>query len=154
MAAKTNVSIDKMLAEAEAKVKASLTEISTLIKRDFKEQAHSTLALYYAHYKPRAYERTYNLMNNAIDDDISFDDFDISDTNMYGGFVHFTSNEMNDYSRGDKDIVVSNFMEGIHGRPSIYVEREPAMLLMDKFQENYKSKTLDKYFIDRGFTVN
>ena len=153
MATKTNVSIDKMLAEAEAKVKTSLTEISTLIKHDFEEQAKNALALYYAHYTPDIYERTENLLRGAINDDIEFDDFDLNNKNLYGGWVHFNSDEMNEYQQGNKEIVLSNFMFGIHGRPSVYVEPEPAIVLMEKFQKNYK-KTLDKYFIQRGFTVN
>lgn len=153
MATKINVSIDQMLAEAEAKVKTSLTEISTLIKHDFRQQAETALALYYAHYKPEVYERTENLLHGAINDDIAFDDFNLSDKNLYGGWVHFNSDEMNEYKQGDKEAVLSNFMFGIHGKPSIYVEPEPAIVLMGNFQKNYK-KTLDKYFIQRGFTVN
>ena len=153
MATKANVSIDKMLMEAEKKVKKDLTEISSLIRHDFKEQAKNTLALYYSHYNPQVYDRTFNLFNNAIDEDIEFDDFSLSSGNSYGAWVHFTSNGMIDYVRGDKDIVLSNFMEGIHGRPSIYVEQNLAAFIMGRYQENYK-KTLDGYFIDRGFTVN
>ena len=156
MATKLNKSIDKMLAEAETKVKTSLTEISTLIRRDFKEQAKTVLALYYDHYTkpPRVYDRTYNLLNNAIDDDISFDDFEMSSPNSYGGWVHFTSNNMQEYEMGNKDVVLANFMYGIHGRPSIFLEDEPAITLMNKFQENYKKDKLNGYFIARGFTVN
>lgn len=153
MATKMNVSIDKMLAEAEAKVKTSLTEISTLIRKDFKEQARNSLAIFYEHYKPRIYDRTRNLFDNAINEDIEFDDFNLSDKNLYGGWVHFNADEMSEYDSGDKDAVLSNFMYGIHGRPSIYVEPIPAITLMNKFQKNYKT-TLDKYFIERGFTVN
>lgn len=150
---KTNVSIDQMLAEAEAKIKTSLTEISTLVRRDFREQAQTAIALYYAHYEPEVYERTDNLRRGAINDDIAFDDFDLNDKNSYGGWVHFNAYDMDEYPQGDKDAVLSNFMFGIHGRPSIYVEPEPAIVLMEEFQKNYK-KTLDKYFTQRGFTVN
>lgn len=153
MATKTNVSIDKMLAEAEAKVKANLTEISSMIRKDFKEQAKNSLALFYAHYKPRIYNRTQNLFENAINEDMEFDDFSLSDKNLYGGWVHFNADEMSEYDQGDKDAVLSNFMYGIHGRPSIYVESTPAITLMKQFQKNYKT-TLDKYFINRGFSVN
>lgn len=162
MATKSNASIDKMLAKAEAKIKTSLTEISTLIRRDFKKQAQSALELYYAHYNPRIYKRTGNLLNNSIDEDIGFDDFNLSTPNMYGGFVHFTSNDMNDYvnpfkpsqvKAGAKEVVLSNFMSGIHGSTSVYVESDPAFRLMEKFQDGYKS-TLNVYFLDRGFNVN
>jgi hypothetical protein len=59
---------------------------------------------------------------------------------------------MRDYDIGNKEIVVANFMHGIHGRPSIFVENESAMKLMDTFQNNYKT-TLDNYFLDLGYIV-
>jgi hypothetical protein len=43
-------------------------------------------------------------------------------------------------------------MAGIHGRPSIFVEADPANSIMEKFQNGYK-KTLDTYFISRGYSV-
>ena len=59
---------------------------------------------------------------------------------------------MSDYNVGNKSIVVSSFMHGIHGKPSIFVEGSPAVSLMDDFQNSYKT-TLDKYFISLGYEV-
>ena len=152
MATKVNRSIDEVLIEAETKVKASLVEISALITKDFREQAKNVLELYYAHYTkpPRIYERTENLLRGAISDDIEF----ISGTNVFGGGVQFNSEKMSEYQYGDKDVVVSNFMYGVHGKPYIFVENEPAIQLMKKFQETYKDNKLNGYFSSMGFKVN
>ena len=93
------------------------------------------------------------LLNN-ITYTISFtDDFVISDADSYGAWVHLNADNMEDYETGDKYAVLSNFMYGIHGKPSIKVDINPAIVSMDSFQTNYK-KTLDKYFTERGFIVN
>lgn len=155
MATRKYKSIDEMLAEADAKVKSNLTEISRLARKDFRDKAHDALVTYYANYPkpPRIYERTENLLNNAINDDMSFDDFVISEKDSYGAWIHFNADNMNDYDSGDKYAVLSNFMYGIHGKPEIKVDANPAITSMNAFQLNYK-KTLDKYFSKRGFTIN
>ena len=155
MATTKNKSIDKMLAEADAKIRSDLTEISRLARTDFRNKAHDVLVTYYKNYfkSLRIYERTENLLNNAINDDMSFDDFIISDKDSYGAWVHFNADNMNDYDTGDKYAVLSNFMYGIHGKPEIKIDTNPAISSMNAFQLNYK-KTLDKYFKERGFTIN
>ena len=153
MATKKAKSLEKMLAEADAKIRADLKEISRLVRKDFREQAENALSAYYINYKPLVYERTRNLMENAINDDMSFDDFSITNKNSYGGWVHFNADNMNDYETSDKNAVLSNFMYGIHGKPEIKIESNPALRLMESYQNNYK-KILDGYFSSRGFTIN
>ena len=153
MATKTYKSIDKMLAEADAKIRSDLTEISRLARKDFRDKAHDALVKYYASYSPKVYTRTENLLNNAINDDMSFDDFLISSKDSYGAWVHFNADDMNDYEIGDKYAVLSNFMYGIHGKSEIKIDSNPAIESMNNFQINYK-KTLDKYFLNKGFTIN
>lgn len=155
MATKKQKSIDEMLAEADAKIRADLTEISRLARRDFRNKAHDALVTYYANYPkpPRIYERTENLLRNAIDDDIAFDDFVISDKDSYGAWVHFNAYNMDDYEIGDKYAVLDNFMHGIHGKPYIKTDSNPAISIMNNYQREYKT-TLDKYFTSRGFIVN
>lgn len=155
MATKNPKSIDKMLAEADAKIRADLTEISRLARRDFRNKAHDALVTYYANYPkpPRIYERTENLLKNAINDDMSFDDFIISDRDTYGAWVHFNADNMDDYETGDRYAVLDNFMYGIHGKRSIKVDNNPAIEIMDNYQFNYKN-ILDKYFTQRGFIIN
>ncbi len=153
MATKKSKSLEKMLAEADAKIRADLKEISRLVRKDFRNQAENALSAYYANYTPKVYNRTGNLMDNAINDDISFDDFIITNKDSYGGWVHFNSYDMDDYDTSDKNAVLSNFMYGIHGKPEIKIESNPALRLMESYQSNYKT-ILDGYFSSRGFTIN
>ena len=151
MSTDINAFVDKIIADAEQKVRTDLTAISLKAKNDFIAKAKEVVMLYYSHYPkpPRIYERTNNLRDNVIDTDLSFIALNGSG---YDAWIQFNSDNMFDYDIGNKDVVVANFMHGIHGRPSIFVETEPAMKLMDAFQNNYK-KTLDNYFLDLGYTV-
>lgn len=146
-----NAFIDKIVADAEKKVRTDLRDISLKAKNDFVAKAKEVVLLYYAHYTkpPRVYERTNNLRDNVIDDSISFVTLN---GNGYDAWIQFNSDNMDDYDMGNKDVVVANFMHGIHGRKRVFVEENPAMNLMDDFQNNYK-KTLDGYFVSRGYKV-
>lgn len=151
MSTDINAFVDKIIADAEKKVRTDLKDISSKAKKDFTNKAKETVMLYYAHYTkpPRVYERTNNLRDNVIDEDISFVALN---GNGYDAWIQFNSNKMSDYKNGNKNVVVSNFMEGIHGRKDIFVEEKSAMSLMDDFQNNYKN-ILDGYFASRGYTV-
>lgn len=151
MSADINAFVNQIIADAEKKIRTDLKDISSKAKQDFIAKAQEAVMLYYSHYPkpPRIYERTNNLRDNVIDEDISFVALN---GNGYDAFIQFNSNKMSDYDMGNKDVVVANFMHGIHGRKSIFVEDNPAMDLMDEFQRNYKS-TLDGYFISLGYTV-
>lgn len=151
MSTDINTFIDKIVADAEQKVRTDLRDISLKVKNDFVSKAKEAVMLYYSHYPkpPRIYERTNNLRDNVVDSDLSFVALN---GNGYDALVQFNSDNMSDYDMGNKDVVVANFMHGIHGRKSIFVEDNPAMDLMDDFQNNYK-KTLDSYFIRLGYIV-
>lgn len=151
MSADINSFIDQIVKDAENKVKADLKSISGKVKKDFINKAIEVVDLYYGHYIPKIYERTNNLKNGVIDtDNLSFTALN---GKGYDAWIQFNSSNMADYPKGSKDVVVSNFMAGIHGKPSIFVEPESAMKLMDDFQNSYK-KTLDNYFINLGYKVN
>ena len=149
MSTDVNAFVDKIIADAEKKIRTDLKDISSKAKRDFVEKAKEAVTSYYANYFPRIYQRTNNLRDNVIDDDVSFA---VLNGNGYGAWIQFNSGGMSDYAMGSKDIVVSNFLYGIHGRRSIAVDSNPAADLMDDFQKNYK-KILDGYFINLGYTV-
>lgn len=151
MSADVNTLVDKIIADAEKKVRTDLKNISSMAKKDFVDKAKEVVMLYYSHYSkpPRVYERTNNLRDNVVDDNI---DFTVLNGKGYEAWIQFNSDNMNDYALGNKDIVVSNFMAGIHGRPYIFMEKESAMKLMNDFQNNYKT-TLDGYFLSLGYTV-
>lgn len=149
MGADVHSIVNKIITDAETKVRTDLKDISSKVKRDFVEKAKEAVLLYYTHYTPRIYTRTDNLKDNVVDDDISF--FTLNGGG-YDAWIQFNSNGMSNYNMGNKDAVVANFMYGIHGRRSIFVEDNPAISLMDDFQNNYKS-ILDGYFISLGYTV-
>lgn len=151
MSTDINTLIDNIIADAEKKVRTDLSVISLKVKNDFIAKAKEVVMLYYAHYTkpPRRYERTNNLRDNVVDTDLSFT---VLNGNGSEAWIQFNSDNMSDYTVGNKDIVVANFMHGIHGNPRIFVESESAMKLMDNFQINYK-KTLDNYFLNLGYTV-
>ena len=151
MGADVNFHIDRMISDAEKKIRTDLARISSKVKMDFISRAQEAVLLYYSHYPkpPRVYERTNNLRDNVVDSDFTFRTLN---GNSYGAWVQFNSNHMQEYDVGNKDAVVVNFMYGIHGRRSIFVEDNPAINLMRDFQTNYKT-TLDKYFINLGYTV-
>lgn len=149
MSADINAFVDKLVADAENKIRTDLKNVSMQVKADFLQKANEVVSLYYSNYKPKLYIRTYNLQNNVIDDDISFS---LLNNNGYGAFIQFNSSGMSNYSKGNKDIVVSNFMHGIHGRESVAVDSNPAIDLMNDFQWHYKT-VLDGYFMNLGYTI-
>lgn len=152
MSADVNAIADKIIADAEKKIRTDLKNISSKVKKDFVDKAKEVVSLYYANYSPRLYVRTSNLMNGVIDEDISFAALN---GNGYGAWIQFNSNGMSDYNDGtySADTVVSNFMSGIHGRPRVKIDGTPAITLMNNFQNSYK-KILDGYFLDLGYKVN
>lgn len=151
MSTDINTLVDNIIADAEKKVRTDLSVISLKAKNDFIAKAKEVVMLYYAHYTkpPRIYERTNNLRDNVVDTDLSFT---VLNGNGSEAWIQFNSDNMSDYTVGNKDIVVANFMHGIHGNPRIFVESESAMKLMDNFQINYK-KTLDNYFLELGYII-
>ena len=148
MGADVNSFVDKIISDAEKRVRTDLKNVSSKIKQDFTDKAKEAVLMYYTNYSPRVYNRTYNLKENVIDDDLSF-----TTLNGDGAWIQFNSSNMSDYNIGNKDVVVSNFMYGIHGKRNIFVEGNPAINLMETFQENYKS-ILDGYFISLGYKVS
>lgn len=149
MSTDINAIVNKIIADAEKKVRTDLKDISSKAKWDFTQKAKEVVLLYYANYTPRVYHRTNNLQDNVIDDSLSFTALNGSG---YDAWIQFNADGMSSYDTGSKDAVVSNFMSGIHGKPSIFVERPSAMTLMDDFQNNYKT-ILDGYFLNLGYKV-
>lgn len=152
MSAGANAFVDKIIADAEKKIRTDLKNISSKAKQDFVSKAREAVNTYYANYSPRLYIRTNNLRGGVVDESPSFATLN---GGGYGAWIQFNSNGMSDYADGtfSADTVVSNFMHGIHGRPRVAVDGNPAVDLMDDFQRGYK-KILDGYFLSLGYTVN
>ena len=133
----------KIVDDAEKKVRADVKTINAKAKDDFVNKATEVILLYYSnYYPPKVYDRTYNLRDNVLN-------------KSENAWIQFNSRYMDDYiDGGNKDVVVHNFMQGVHGKPSIQVDSPTPAELMNDFQNNYKKRILDNYFRDLGYKVN
>ena len=136
-------------------IRQSMRTVANKVKADFVTQAKVCMDAYYREYDP-IYDRTFNLQDNAIYpyERARKDELDIG--------VAFSSAFMKPYPTSEKtknagydgydvaDFVVGNFMEGIHGNPSIYVG-ENVNAIMHEFTTSYNAQKLDKYFTDINF---
>lgn len=141
MDANINAFVNKIIDDAEKKVRADVKAANAKAKDDFINKAKEVILLYYTNYSPEIYERTYNLKNNVLN-------------KSENAWVQFNSGYMDEYKDGgNKAIVVENFMSGIHGRPSVQVDSPSPAKIMDDFQRNYKKHTLDGYFRNLGYRI-
>ena len=136
-------------------IRRSMRTVANKVKRDFVAQAHICMDMYYREYDPMKYNRTFNLQDNAIYP------YERARKNELDVGVAFSADFMNPYKVNKNsqldgydvaDIVVNNFMEGIHGKPSIYVGRNVNEEMHD-FTTAYYTNKLDQYFNDVGFKL-
>ena len=136
-------------------IRRLMRTVANKVKQDFVGQAQACMDMYYREYIPSKYNRTFNLQDNAIYP------YERARKNELDVGVAFSATFMNPYKSAQNseldgyniaNIVVNNFMEGIHGKPSIYVgwnvEEE-----MHNFTMTYYAGKLDKYFTDIGFQL-
>ena len=135
-------------------IRKSMRTVANKVKRDFVAQGQACMDAYYREYDPLqhgGYERTYNLHDNAIHP------YERTTKGVINVGVAFSEHLMEPYpvrQNSELDgydvasIVVSNFMEGIHGRPSIYVGQNVDEV-MTSFTSTYNK--IDKYFTDLNF---
>lgn len=139
-------------------IRRSMRTVANKVKRDFVIQGQACMDAYYREYDPLqhgGYIRTYNLKDNAVRP------YERARKNELDVGVAFSASFMNPYPVNENselngydvaDIVVNNFMEGIHGNPSIYVGRSVDET-MQHFTMAYNAWKLDKYFTDVGFKL-
>ena len=134
-------------------IRKSMRTVANKVKRDFVAQAKVCMDMYYREYDPSVYERTFNLKDNAIYP------YERARKNELDVGVAFSTKFMDPYFVGKNseldgydvaDIVVNNFMEGIHGSSSVYVGRNVDET-MTHFTMAYNLWKLDKYFSDINF---
>ena len=134
-------------------IRRSMRTVANKVKTDFVIQAKACMDAYYQEYNPVSYIRTENLKEFAIRP------YERARAGELDVGVAFSSDLMNPYRVGAKseldgyevaDLVVNNFMEGIHGNPSIYVGRHVDET-MRHFTTAYNLWALDKYFSDINF---
>jgi hypothetical protein len=133
-------------------IRRSMRTVANKVKADFVAQAKVCMDAYYREYDP-IYDRTFNLQDNAIYP------YERARKNELDVGVAFSSAFMKPYPASEDsefdgydvaDLVVRNFMEGIHGNPSIYTGRHVDET-MQHFTTAYNTWKLDKYFADINF---
>ena len=139
--------------DGKAKIRKAMRLVSNRVEADFLEQAQNCLDSYYTEFKPDVYIRTGNLRRNGfnpyrryrrneIDVGVSFDP---SRMDTYRSNDSISEHVAKPYIRNIEQLVVANAMEGIHGRPSVYVGRSIDDTMMH-FTNAYGSWYLDGYF--------
>lgn len=141
--------INDIVAKAEKKIISDCKAAGKQIQKDFTKRAQEAVDIYYSEYDPYpSYIRTNNLYSNVIDDMnmIYANDF-------VGGDISFSHNGMAPYEdNGNPELVVFNFMRGIHGNDSVKVGNN-VINYMTSFQDGYKASVLDGFFAKRGYKV-
>lgn len=137
-------------------IQKSMRTVGNKVKADFVAQAKAWMDAYYREYDPLehgGYVRTFNLQDNAIYP------YERPRAGELDVGVAISPRDMNPYpvSRNSKldgddvaNLVVNNFMEGIHGNPDVYVGSN-VHAAMDVFTASYRTRKLDKYFSDINF---
>ena len=139
--------------EGKAKLRKAMRIVANRVEADFLEQAQNCLDNYYMEFDPDVYVRTGNLRRNGfnpyrryrrneIDVGVSFD---TSRMNTYKSNDSISEHKTKSYIKNIEQLVVANAMEGIHGRPSVYVGRSIDDTMMH-FTNAYGSWYLDGYF--------
>lgn len=137
-------------------IRRSMRTVANKVKIDFVIQAKRCMDNYYEEYDPLehgGYVRTYNLQNHAIYP------YEATRKGEIDVGAAFSSRDMDPYPtstnsklNGDEisNLVVDNFMEGIHGNPDIYKGAKVNEMMQD-FTASYRTNKLDKYFSDINF---
>ena len=140
--------VNEVKAQGRQAIRSAMRDAVRKIEADFMAQAKVCMDNYYSEYDPLVYTRTYALQNNG------YHPYRRYRKNEIDVGVAFSADEMGHvYSAEDdgnfsiENLVVNNFMEGIHGNPSIYVGRHIDET-MQHFTSAYKHFELDKYFAD------
>lgn len=147
--------VDEVKAQGKKAIRSAMRDVVRKIESDFMVQAKACMDNYYREYTPRVYERTENLREhgyhpyrryrkNEIDVGVAFS----ADQMLPYSGVESEDNTTNDISGFSiEELVVNNFMQGIHGNPSIYIGRHVDDT-MQHFTSAYVHYELDKYFED------
>ena len=139
--------------DGKARLRKVMREVAQRVEADFLEQAQNCLDNYYMEYDPVKYHRTNNLRDNGfnpykryrrneIDVGVSFDASNMSQYRINDAFSEYKDKS---YIKNREQLVVDNAMQGIHGRPSIYVGRSIDDTMMH-FTSAYARFYLDGYF--------
>lgn len=144
--------VNDVKAQGKKAIRSAMRDVVRKVETDFMAQAKSCMDNYYIEYTPKLYERTYNLR------DYGYHPYKRYRKNEIDVGVAFSADEMPMYDSDSEnadnisgfsieDLVVNNFMQGIHGNPSVYIGRHVDET-MQHFTSAYVQFELDKYFED------
>ena len=142
--------VDGVKTQGKKAIRSAMRDVVHKVETDFMIQAKECMDAYYREYTPLVYDRTYNLQNNG------YHPYRRYRKNEIDVGVAFSADEMEPYTVLNNsnlsgydiaNIVIDNFMEGIHGSPNIYVGRHVDET-MQHFTSAYVHFELDKYFED------
>ncbi len=145
--------VDEVKTQGKQAIRKVMKDVVRKVEFDFMVQARECMDNYYREYTPTVYERTDNLKHhgyhpykryrkNEIDVGVAF-----SADQMLSYAVEDDENANSISGFSIEDLVVNNFMQGIHGNPSVYVGRHVDET-MQHFTSAYVHYELDKYFED------
>lgn len=142
--------VDGVKTQGKKAIRSAMRDVVRKVETDFMIQAKECMDAYYREYTPLVYDRTYNLQNNG------YHPYRRYRKNEIDVGVAFSADEMEPYTVLNNsnlsgydiaNIVIDNFMEGIHGSPNVYVGRHVDEI-MQHFTSAYVHFELDKYFED------
>ena len=146
--------VNEVKNQGKKAIRGAMREVVRKVEADFMTQAKACMDNYYREYTPLAYKRTFNLQDhgyhpyrryrkNEIDVGVAFS------ADMMQLYHQPDDIEQDDSITGFsiEDLVVNNFMQGIHGNEQIYVGANVDET-MQHFTSAYVHFELDKYFED------
>ena len=140
--------VEDIKTQGKKAIRSAMRDVVRKVESDFMAQAKVCMDNYYREYTPLVYDRTFNLQDNG------YHPYRRYRKNEIDVGVAFSADEMNPYLADEDNglngydianIVVSNFMQGIHGSPSIYIGKHVDET-MQHFTSAYVHFELDKYF--------
>ena len=145
--------VDDVKVQGKKAIRSAMRDVVKKVETDFMVQAQACMDNYYHEYYPKKYLRTHNLYDNG------YHPYRRYRKNEVDVGVAFSSDEMGPYWHENngipqddpingfsiQDLVVNNFMQGIHGNEQIYVGANVDET-MQHFTSAYVHWELDKYF--------
>lgn len=149
---------DSVKEDGRRAIRQVMRDVVKKVEKDFINQGRACVDNYYFEYTPIIYDRTYNLRDNVVQPYRRYrkNEIDVGvaltpiEMDSYFSIIFDERTKASEYKyQSDvESYVVQNFMQGIHGDPSIYVGAHVDKT-MQLFTTAYVNWELDKYFADR-----
>lgn len=142
--------VDEVKDQGKKAIRYAMRDVVKKVETDFMAQAKVCMDNYYHEYYPKKYLRIYNLYENGYHPYRRYrrDEVDVGVAFSSDEMGHYSPDEFDtDYDFSVQNLVISNFMQGIHGNEQIYVGANVDDT-MQHFTSAYVHYELDKYFED------